>query len=465
MTVSRLNEAGISLPSASRPSTPRLLSKWPYVVRAGDVRVKIYRSNATVRGQPYRTFTLSYFSGGRRQRRQFADFAKAHLEAAKIASEKAQGALGAAALSGEERVALQAALTKLAELKGTASSTPGMLIEIVRDYLEARKLVPSATSLTQVAEFYARRNPVGLAQKRVEEVVDEFIADRRNAGCSAIHLRDLDIRLKRQFAAAFVLPINSIHAPQIQQWVYDLQNVKTRKPAKGRTKENMLRSVSSLFSFARRMKYVSPELAVEVADIPTPKKDATAIEIYTPAEMAAILSTADEQVIPPLAIAAFAGLRLAEVSRLDWRDVRLGDQQIVVEANKAKTAARRIVPICDNLAVWLANHVRPFGPINPCQEAESAVGNALGDRFERAAARAKVGWKRNGFRHSYISYRVAVIKNVPEVALECGNSPQVIFSNYRALATEAVGKAWFEIKPSRQAQEAGPSRILAFGSR
>jgi hypothetical protein len=29
----------------------------------------------------------------------------------------------------------------------------------------------------------------------------------------------------------------------------------------------------------------------------------------------------------------------------------------------------------------------------------------LGDRFERAAARAKVSRKRNGFRHSYISYR------------------------------------------------------------
>ena len=61
-------------------------------------------------------------------------------------------------------------------------------------------------------------------------------------------------------------------------------------------------------------------------------------------------------------------------------------------------------------------------------------------RANRAAARAKVTWKRNGFRHSYISYRVAALKDVPAVALECGNSPQVIFSNYRALATDAEAK-------------------------
>ena len=60
-----------------------------------------------------------------------------------------------------------------------------------------------------------------------------------------------------------------------------------------------------------------------------------------------------------------------------------------------------------------------------------------------------MNWKRNGFRHSYISYRVAVLKDVPAVALECGNSPQVIFSNYRALATDVEAKEWFAILPPK----------------
>jgi hypothetical protein len=62
----------------------------------------------------------------------------------------------------------------------------------------------------------------------------------------------------------------------------------------------------------------------------------------------------------------------------------------VIEAGKAKTAARRLVPISDNLAAWLTPHVKRFGPVNPCTEEMHNVGNALGNRFERAAARAKV---------------------------------------------------------------------------
>jgi integrase len=163
--------------------------------------------------------------------------------------------------------------------------------------------------------------------------------------------------------------------------------------------------------------------------------------------MRAVLAAADVAIAPALAIAAFAGLRLAEVSCLDWREVRLAEKLIVVGAENAKTAARRLVPIGDNLAAWLKQHVQKSGPVNPCQEQAKNVGNALGDRFERAAARAKVAWKRNGFRHSYISYRVATLKDVPAVALECGNSPQVIFSNYHALATDAEAMSWFSIFP------------------
>jgi integrase len=211
----------------------------------------------------------------------------------------------------------------------------------------------------------------------------------------------------------------------------------------------MLRQIVSLFNFARRHKYVPAELALELSEISTPKKQHAPIGIYTPDEMLAILAAADETVIPALAIAAFAGLRLAEVSRLNWRAVRLSEKLIVVGAENAKTAARRLVPISANLAAWLKPHAQKSGLINPCNEQAENVGNALGNRFERAAARAKVTWKRNGFRHSYISYRVAVLKDVPAVALECGNSPQVIFSNYRALATDAEAKAWFSILPPK----------------
>ena len=192
------------------------------------------------------------------------------------------------------------------------------------------------------------------------EVVTEFIADRRSAGCSAIHVHDLEIRLG-QFSKAFELPIIAVSAPLVQQWIYGLKNQKTKKDTAARTKENMLRQIVSLFNFARRQKYVPADLALELSEISTPRKQHAPIGIYTPDEMRAILSAADAAIAPALAIAAFAGLRLAEVSRLDWREVRLSEKLIVVGAENAKTAARRLVPISDNLAAWLTPHVKRFG--------------------------------------------------------------------------------------------------------
>jgi hypothetical protein len=58
-----------------------------------------------------------------------------------------------------------------------------------------------------------------------------------------------------------------------------------------------------------------------------------------------------------------------------------------------------------------------------------------------------VKWKHNGLRHSFISYRVAEIQNANQVALEAGNSPQMIFKHYRELVRPAEAKKWFGIVP------------------
>lgn len=447
---------------AQKSKPPRLPKSWPHVIRNGDVAVKIYKNKGNVRGENFPTFLLSYYASGERQLRRFMDFTKASNAATLIAQQKAQGALGAAGLSAADRVSLEQALVLLAKNEGIGNASVPRLVEIVRDYATARAGMPTEVTLAEIVQFYKQKHPANMPRKTVAEVVAEFIADRRSAGCSAVHVHDLEIRLG-QFSKAFVLPIIAVSAPLVQQWIYGLKNQKTKKDTAARTKENMLRQIVSLFNFARRQKYVPAELALELSEISTPRKQHAPIGIYTPDEMRAILAAADAVVAPALAIAAFAGLRLAEVSRLDWREVRLSEKLIVVGAENAKTAARRLVPISDNLAAWLTPHAKRFGSLNPCQEQLENVGNALGNRFERAAARAKIAWKRNGFRHSYISYRVATLKDVPAVALECGNSPQVIFSNYRALATDAEAIAWFSIMPPKQAGNVVPLQIAANG--
>lgn len=63
----------------------------------------------------------------------------------------------------------------------------------------------------------------------------------------------------------------------------------------------------------------------------------------------------------------------------------------------------------------------------------------------------------NGLRHSFISYRLADIQNAPQVELEAGNSPAMIFKHYRELVTREDAVQWFGIRPV-----AAPRNVIPF---
>ena len=76
--------------------------------------------------------------------------------------------------------------------------------------------------------------------------------------------------------------------------------------------------------------------------------------------------------------------------------------------------------------------------------------------FNDLAERLGIQWKRNALRHSYISYRLAIVPDTARIALECGNSPGVIFTNYRELTTPEQAKEWFSIVPADKSRIGRP---------
>ncbi len=72
---------------------------------------------------------------------------------------------------------------------------------------------------------------------------------------------------------------------------------------------------------------------------------------------------------------------------------------------------------------------------------------ALYTHLREVVAAAKVPWRPNALRRSFISYRMATVKNENQASLEAGNSPAMIFSDYRQLVTEPEGREWFAIMP------------------
>src|SRR6266700_2759642 len=85
----------------------------------------------------------------------------------------------------------------------------------------------------------------------------------------------------------------------------------------------------------------------------------------------------------------------------------------------------------------------------------------------RSIAQAKeiIGdWPTNALRHSYATYRIAQCHDAARVALEMGNSAQMLFRNYRELADEQDAKAWFSIVPRPAANVVQIKRIANRGN-
>ncbi|HUD48277.1 MAG TPA: site-specific integrase [Candidatus Baltobacteraceae bacterium] len=408
-------------------------------VKRGNVTVKIYTGKNRVAGKVYPQFTLVYYDGSQRKKVRFAELAAAKREAELVAVKLASGEHEVLRLTSADRALYMQAVAHLGPL-----GTP--LNVAVLEYVSAVKCLPEGTTLKQAVDLIRQRNPASLGKRTMRQVADEMLAAKRAAYLSNAYLSDLEVRLNRM-CIAFQMNITDVSGMMLQGWLDEMEG-------SGRTKQNYLRVVTALFRFAIRRKYLPKDAIEEVDAVQRAKKDNGEIEIFTCAEMNEILITARPEMIPCLAIAGFSGLRTAEIQRLDWSEINVAERHIEIKASKAKTAARRLAPITDNLAAWLDPYVKPAGKVTEFESSWKQISRLVEEinreRKEHGNA-AKFVWKHNGLRHSFCSYRLGSIKNAAQVALEAGNSPQMIFGHYRQLVTESEAAKWFAIAPHTSA--------------
>lgn len=410
------------------------------IIRNGGVSVTIYPTvNRIYRKDPvtgarvlkseHPQFTLSYYHGSRRVLRKFSSMAAARAEADLAVVKLANGESEVLKLTGTDRAEFVKARQRLRDWKADAD-----LDHVVADYVKAASRLPAGVSLNDCVEFFLKRHPASLPAKTVRDVVDEFYKAKDNAKVSAVYLKDITGRLI-PFSDAFNMRIGAVVGRDVDAYIRAMGLAP-------RTQNNIRRLIVTLFRFAIRRGYL-PRDHGEMDAVERLQAPPSEIEIFTPDEMRKLFAMAREEMIPYLAIAAFAGLRAAEVQRLDWSEVNLAKRFIEVKAAKAKTASRRLAPIPDNLAAWLAPYAKTFGRVTEFERSDKQL-------FHELAPKAGIPWKHNGLRHSFISYRVAALKDVAAVALEAGNSPQMIFKHYRALVTEEQAGEWFGIRPTQR---------------
>ena len=394
--------------------------RFPIVVKRGSSVVKIYRDRK-LEGTYYR---VTYYLGGKRHRLSFHDLQAATTEAEAKAAQLSRGDLHGLQLSTDD-------YREYGRAKDILKDFEFPLDGVAIEYVEARKLL-DGVPLIDAARFYARHHGRGIKRKSVALAVAEMIERKTQKGVSELYLADLRYRLG-VFTQAFHCEVNAITPDDVAAFLDGLK-------LSPRSHNNFLCALRTFFRFAQKHDWLSKGVDL-LARVEKRNGKPTPVEIFTPSELAALLKYASPQVATCIALSAFAGLRAEEILRLEWADVERRPGFIEVGAHKAKTATRRIVPISENLANWLAIALR---------NAESVWPHSKAWFFEvlrNAADDAKIKWKQNVLRHSFISYRLAEVQDVNRVALEAGNSPQMIFRHYRELATPKQAKTWFAIVP------------------
>jgi integrase len=414
-------------------------SKWnarskPEQIKVGNVIVKIYKRDRKTAIGKRTVFEVADYTNGVRRLRGFNGLGVARTEAEKIARQLSSGNATAATMRNPEAASYGRAVEIL---RNAGLDTPLELV--AAHYVEAVQIL-GTDKVVAAAQDYIRRNPVERRPRTVREVADELIELKTKRGASERYLQDLRYQLNKLTEKFASVNVAAVTTGDLQLW-FDRLN------AAPRTVRNVRSAAAALFRFAEARCYIGKGDNPATATEKIKAKNGDDIEIYTPEELARLLDAAPDSLKPVLAIQAFTGIRTAELMRLDWQAVKLARGHIEITAANAKTASRRIVPILPNLAAWLKPHAKKTGNIFP------SVADYYHELMRETAANTKtdnlpaVELKHNALRHSFISYRVAQIQNVAQVALESGNSPAMVFSHYRELVTADEAKAWFAIAP------------------
>lgn len=419
-------------------------------VEVKGVTVKIYpRPKPNGNGFNYQVVD---YSSGKRKFISCPTEDEAKKEGKRIAGLIAAGDAKALAMTGEDRQQLVAIRCKLEPL-GVDPVVAASEYATVFQMLNGRSLI-------HAVEDYVRRNPSQREACLLSKAIDELLEARRKDKRSGDHLRDLKVRLE-VFSDAFKnYNVGDIGAEQVNTFLRGLD-------CGGRSRNNYRRAISSLFRFCTfEKKYIAKDhITFTRSEVPRATEDKAEIEIFTPAEVMKLIDAAwhmkakpgvnkryteGQGLLPLVVLGAFAGIRTGrEITRQLWSDIHRHEPKMVngemiygyiqITAEKGNTAQNRLIPIQANLAKWL-DVCKPTGD-RCCTIARPE------DAIARLAKRGGVEWKHNGLRHSYISYRVAQTQDVPKVALESGNSPKMIFKNYRKPLPATAAPEWFGITP------------------
>lgn len=300
-----------------------------------------------------------------------------------------------------------------------------------------RILAPHNITILESAKYYEKHVLAYKTAPIVKEVVARYIDDARNRNLRPTTVKDLHSRLTT-FAADFGdSRLSDITLDELKEWINDDEWGM-------RTRINYLTKLSQLYGFALRrpIKWVDANLT-ELIDRPAVEE--TKPEIFSVDQAKALLANADKfGFLPYISLGLFAGLRSAEMLRLDSKDISLENRSIKIGADVAKKRAQRNVDILDALFAWLK-------PLADTLKAGGPIVNQSKFRKNKELLLESAGiekWPENGLRHSFASYHLAQFNNSDSTAYQMGHrSTELVHRYYKALVSKNEAEKYWNLRP------------------
>jgi integrase len=345
---------------------------------------------------------------GKRSRRFFSTREKAEGFAAQLRMQLARHGLSAPILPPVQADSAVRAFSMLGK-----NAAPETLVDCVREYLTRRK-----TRLASVS-FEAAFAQFEAAQSRSASYAQSLRQFR--ARLSALHGRMLcDITAQDIEAAMEDFP------PTVFNYG--------------------LRILGGLFNYGRKRDLCSTNPVEKLDRKKLPPKE---IEIYGPAEVAALLDAAEPSLIPWLCLCLFAGLRPSEARKAVWSDCDFTEKFIRVRAVVSKTHRPRAIPMEPNLREWLLPYRREDSTLIAPQGV-----NVLRSQLRGAHQVSGVRQIKHGPRHSYASYLLARDQQIDALILNMGHEDAATtFRHYHRCASQRAAKTFWSIRPPTSATE------------
>ncbi|HOK77384.1 MAG TPA: site-specific integrase [Verrucomicrobiota bacterium] len=425
--------------------------RFPVKVSFRGVTVKIYGKTPA-----YGWYRVAGRVGGKRKVISFRTYSEARAYAERLTRDIYNGRQ--ITFSDAELAEITGARAELQRLSNETGRSYSLLSAVV-EFAEVVRMIPESTTLAEVARRYLATIA---CVKRIStaDAIAEYLAMReamtrsRNGERSQLSPKAAYVerkQLERVGECLGTITVCNLTPSHLEAFFSTLSDMTPK------TRNHYRATISAMLDWARRRDYIAESAVKRLTEADCMRRErpgVEAIEFYTPAEFGALLSKSDGIVQVMIAIAGLAGLRIAELLRLDWADVWRVPGHIEVPALKAKTRTRRLVPICPALASWLEPY-RGHKAGRLWTQTEISFQRRLVDAHEAAGVRRK----RNGLRHGFVTYCFA-LHGETQTAQWAGHTPQQLFAHYRGLATPEQARAWFSVLPTTPSNAVSMREVL-----